>query len=75
MLPLLESDLYEVIMECVNGDVPSAMPVFSKNKCAVTVVMASGGYPGSYKKGLPITGLEEVEVRISTVVKVIIALI
>jgi phosphoribosylamine--glycine ligase len=30
-------------------------------RSAVTVVLASGGYPGEYRKGLPITGLERIE--------------
>jgi phosphoribosylamine--glycine ligase len=30
-----------------------------KDEQCVTIVMASGGYPGSYAKGKPITGLEE----------------
>jgi phosphoribosylamine---glycine ligase len=30
-------------------------------KSAVTVVLASGGYPGEYRKGLPISGLERIE--------------
>ncbi|CAN2387590.1 Trifunctional purine biosynthetic protein adenosine-3 [Pristimantis euphronides] len=33
------------------------MPVWLEDHAAVTVVMASGGYPGSYNKGLEITGL------------------
>ena len=38
------------------------------DKAAVCVVMASGGYPGSYKQGLPISGLEETAAREDVVV-------
>ncbi|KAK7893307.1 hypothetical protein WMY93_022459 [Mugilogobius chulae] len=50
LMPLLKSDLYEVIMNTINQD-----------SSAVTVVMASSGYPGSYKKGVEITGLSQVQ--------------
>ena len=32
---------------------------FAKDDCAATVIIASGGYPGSYAKGKAITGLDE----------------
>ncbi|EDO38346.1 predicted protein [Nematostella vectensis] len=60
LLPLLKSDLYATMMECVTGELEMSMPVFAADKVAVGVVMASGGYPGSYKKGLTIHGLEGV---------------
>lgn len=56
LLPLLQSDLYEVIMNTMNGKLASNAPVWHQDSSAVTVVMASGGYPGSYKKGVEITG-------------------
>ncbi|XP_078698893.1 trifunctional purine biosynthetic protein adenosine-3-like isoform X1 [Branchiostoma floridae x Branchiostoma belcheri] len=61
LLPLLKSDLYATIMECVNGDLQSAMPQFHTDRAAVAIVMASGGYPGSYKKGMEITGIDKWE--------------
>ncbi|XP_075710682.1 trifunctional purine biosynthetic protein adenosine-3 isoform X1 [Rhinoderma darwinii] len=57
ILPLLQSDLYEVIQATIDGRLAESMPVWLEDHAAVTVVMASGGYPGSYKKGLEITGL------------------
>ncbi|XP_072441638.1 trifunctional purine biosynthetic protein adenosine-3 [Chiloscyllium punctatum] len=57
ILPLLNSDLYEVIQATVDGKLSRAMPSWLENSAAVTVVMASGGYPGSYAKGHVITGL------------------
>ncbi|CAJ0929957.1 unnamed protein product [Ranitomeya imitator] len=57
ILPLLQSDLYEVIQATIDGQLAGSMPVWLQDHAAVTVVMASGGYPGSYSKGLEITGL------------------
>jgi len=57
VLPLLKSDLAEIMVACANGTLRPDMVEWS-DKAAVCVVMASGGYPASYKKGLPITGLK-----------------
>ncbi len=62
LLPLLKSDLYEVMVSCVKGDLHVCNPSFHDNKFAVAVVLASGGYPGSYKKGMTINGLEDCKV-------------
>lgn len=59
ILPLLQSDLYDVIQATLDGHLASSMPVWLQDHAAVTVVMASGGYPGSYAKGLEITGFSE----------------
>lgn len=56
LLPLLQSDLYEVILNTVGGKLASNAPVWRQDASAVTVVMASAGYPGSYEKGVEITG-------------------
>jgi phosphoribosylamine--glycine ligase len=57
---LLDTDLYEVLKACAEGRLnPTA--VKWKSGFAVTVVLASGGYPGSYTKGVPITGIDEAE--------------
>lgn len=57
---LLESDLLDVLQACVNGTLDKIEPVWS-NKTAVCVVAASGGYPGAYEKGRPISGLAAAE--------------
>lgn len=57
VLPLLESDLLEMLASAAAGSL-SSRPVFRPG-CAVCVVAASGGYPGHYRRGLPISGLEE----------------
>ncbi len=54
VLPLLESDLLTVMQAVTNGKLSKTEVKFSDKSCAC-VVMASGGYPKSYKKGYPIT--------------------
>jgi phosphoribosylamine---glycine ligase len=60
ILPRLESDLAEVLMACVQGALDPAM-VRWKPGCSVGVVIASGGYPGPYSTGLPVSGLDCVD--------------
>lgn len=60
ILPLLESDFAEVMLACVEGTLSEHLPQWAQGACA-TVVLASPGYPGSYPKGLPISGLEPQE--------------
>ncbi|XP_062865360.1 trifunctional purine biosynthetic protein adenosine-3 isoform X3 [Trichomycterus rosablanca] len=59
LLPLLKSDLYEVVKDTLRGQLASNPPVWLDDSAAVTVVMASEGYPGAYKKGVEITGLAQ----------------
>ncbi len=59
VLPLLASDLVELMLACVNGRLTPDMVKIHPGACA-TVVMAAPGYPASYPKGLPITGLDAV---------------
>lgn len=56
LMPLLKSDLYEVLKNTLQSDLSSNPVQWLEDSAAVTVVMASGGYPASYKKGLDITG-------------------
>jgi len=60
VLPLLASDLLEVMAACVEGEL-SRLPVQWERRDHVGVVMVSGGYPGKYETGFEITGLEEEE--------------
>lgn len=57
-LPRLDNDLVELMDACVSGTLGKLQLKFS-SQTAVCVVMASGGYPGSYAKGKPISGLDE----------------
>ncbi len=58
VLPLLESDLLTIMMACENGTLAETEVKFS-NKHACCLIKASAGYPGSYKKGFPLTFTEE----------------
>jgi len=58
VLPLLDGDLAEIMLACAQGTLRPEMVKWS-NRAAVCVVMASGGYPGSYAKNIAITGLQE----------------
>ena len=53
VLPLLKSDLF-TIMQAVTRERLADCPVVFSNECAACVVMASSGYPVSYKKGFPV---------------------
>ncbi|MCL2038092.1 phosphoribosylamine--glycine ligase [Candidatus Saccharibacteria bacterium] len=55
---LFDGDLYEVMTACAEGKLDPKQ-VKWRDEFAVSVVMASAGYPGKYEKGLPITGLDE----------------
>ncbi|KFN05653.1 phosphoribosylamine--glycine ligase [Paenibacillus macerans] len=59
VLPRLKSDLLDIFLAAVNGTLDQAEIEWS-DEAAVCVVLASGGYPASYPKGLPIAGLDEV---------------
>jgi len=50
VLPLLESSLFELLMAAATGSVAGMQPRWRRG-AAVTTVVASGGYPGSYAKG------------------------
>ncbi len=60
VLPLLESDLLEIMLACAEGNLADKKISWSKNS-AICVVLASGGYPKSYKKNLPIEGIKKAE--------------
>lgn len=58
LLMRMKSDLVPVLQACARGDLQQDA-IEWYDKAAVCVVMASGGYPGSFAKGLPISGLAE----------------
>ncbi len=57
VLPRLETDLIEII-EAVRDERLDSLDIRWKEEACACVVMASGGYPASYPKGLPISGLD-----------------
>jgi phosphoribosylamine--glycine ligase len=57
ILPLLKTDPLEVVLACLEGGVDTLSMEWEEGAC-LGVVMASGGYPGEYATGLPISGLD-----------------
>jgi len=60
VLPRLNSDLAEIMMAVAEGR-PGDIELDWDDRWAVTVVLASAGYPGSYEKGKEITGIDDAE--------------
>jgi phosphoribosylamine--glycine ligase len=60
MIPRLKSDLAEIMLAVIDGRLNQTKVEWSDEAC-VGVVMASGGYPGSYQTGFPIEGLDRVD--------------
>ena len=58
VLPRMKNDIIEVVEACIDGTLDQIDLQFEDN-AAVCVVLASDGYPLSYEKGLPISGLDE----------------
>ena len=59
VLPLLKTDLAEVLEAVVEHRLDQVHLEWAEEESAVCVVLASGGYPGKYAHGLPITGLQD----------------
>ena len=62
VLPLLDSDIYDIFLAVANGK-EAAAPVW-RDAVTLGVVLASKGYPGSYEKGFEILGADEVDARV-----------
>ena len=60
LLPRLKTDLVDLLEATIDGRL-GEMKVEWDTRAAVCVVMASGGYPGKYSTGLPISGIEQAE--------------
>jgi len=59
-LPRLKTDLVDIMLAVVNNNLEQINVEWSQDAC-VGVVLASAGYPGSYKTGFPITGLDDLD--------------
>ncbi len=60
MIPRLNGDLVEIMLAVLDGTLERTRVEWSDEAC-VGVVMASGGYPGSYNTSFPIEGLDKVD--------------
>ncbi|MBI2952721.1 MAG: phosphoribosylamine--glycine ligase [Chloroflexi bacterium] len=60
ILPRLKSDLLDVMLRIVEGKLGEADVQWSE-EASCGVVLASGGYPGPFAKGYPISGLETID--------------
>lgn len=59
LLPRMKSDLVTLLEATIDGKI-DAHPIQWDERASVTVVLASGGYPGKYETGKTITGLSDV---------------
>ena len=59
VLPRLRSDLGALLAGCAHGELGAVAPLEWDPRACVGVVLASGGYPGEHRTGLPISGLTE----------------
>src|ERR1043166_119962 len=58
ILPRMKSDLLPLLEATIDGKIDKCSIEWD-SRPAVTVIMASGGYPGKYETGKPVSGLEE----------------
>jgi len=56
IMPRLKTDLLDIILAVIDGKLNNVKIEISEDAC-VGVVIAPGGYPGSYKTGFPVSGL------------------
>ncbi len=60
VIPRIKNDLVELLTAAAKGELKNHT-VFFDTRCAVTIVLASEGYPGSYEKGKIISGIDNVK--------------
>jgi len=60
LLPLFNSSVFDLILASINKKV-NEVTIDMKKKYAVTIVLASKGYPDSYNKGMEVNGLDVLE--------------
>jgi phosphoribosylamine---glycine ligase len=57
VIPRIKNDLVEILVSTATGKL-NEVEVEQDHRHAATIMAVSGGYPGEYKKGFPITGLQ-----------------
>jgi phosphoribosylamine--glycine ligase len=57
IIPRIKSDLFDLIEGVAKGDL-AERTLETDKRSAATVMLVSGGYPGNYDKGKPVTGLD-----------------
>jgi phosphoribosylamine--glycine ligase len=60
IMPRIKSDFFELIEGVANGDLTSRK-IEIDERFVTTVMLVSGGYPGTYEKGKPVSGLDLVD--------------
>jgi phosphoribosylamine--glycine ligase len=60
VLPRLKTDLVMALQNCAQGTL-GRVKIRADKRAATTVFLVSGGYPGDYTKGKPITGLDKIK--------------
>jgi phosphoribosylamine--glycine ligase len=60
ILPLLKTDLVDILLAVIQGKLEQ-LTIEWNSKACVGVVMSSAGYPGSYKTGFPIQGMDNMD--------------
>lgn len=60
LLMRLKNDLADIMLACIEGRLDE-IALDIENRAALGVVLTAKGYPGSYPKGMPITGIAEAE--------------
>jgi phosphoribosylamine--glycine ligase len=58
ILPRLKTDLVDIVLACIDGDLSKLQVEWDERAC-LCVVVASKGYPGSYEKHKEISGLKD----------------
>ena len=61
LMPLLDGDLLPVLEAAAKGEPLSGCELSQSGRASVSVAVVSGGYPGSYETGKPISGLDAVD--------------
>ena len=67
VMPRLKNDLVELFL-AVGEQTLDRQTIGADERIACTIVAVSGGYPGAYEKGLPITGLDQPPARKGSIV-------